>query len=316
MKSTDPAKFEEALKTLTFKYLDDSHSGFSQSSYRVGKAETTEDPIAELEKTMRYLGASMQGHQANQIASMIARMQYYPDFYKNAQEHPGDEDALNMFNYEEVGDTAIVTFDKFAHKKDNYYEEADLEHYADTIELIAYAQKQLTRKDCPIKNVVIDLSMNGGGASNAAAFVTAWYQKAAQFALRDTLTGTQSICSYAADINLDGQFDDNDYLPSKMKRYCLTSDNSFSCGNLVPAAFKSSNVILLGTTTGSGSCIVRPSTTACGSLFQMSGNKEISIVKNGSFYNTDEGIEPDFVLASYDTYYDRQKLVDYIHSLV
>jgi len=41
----------------------------------------------------------------------------------------------------------------------------------------------------------------------------------------------------------------------------------------------------------------------------------MSAVLNGSFYNIDEGIEPDFVLSSPESYYDRPNLVEYIHTL-
>ena len=98
--------------------------------------------------------------------------------------------------------------------------------------------------------------------------------------------------------------------------YCLTSNNSFSCGNLVPAAFRSSGrVTLIGQPTGGGSCVVQPCTTAAGTLFQISGNKQVSIIKNGSFYNTDGGIEPDFRLEKPESFYDRPALVEYLHDL-
>ena len=50
-------------------------------------------------------------------------------------------------------------------------------------------------------------------------------------------------------------------------------------------------------------------------LFQISGSKQISIIKNGSFYNTDAGVEPDFRLDKPESYYDRPALVEYLHNL-
>ena len=66
---------------------------------------------------------------------------------------------------------------------------------------------------------------------------------------------------------------------------------------------------------GGGSCVVQPCTTAAGTLFQISGSKQISIIKNGSFYNTDAGIEPDFRLEKPESFYDRPALVEYLHNL-
>ena len=98
--------------------------------------------------------------------------------------------------------------------------------------------------------------------------------------------------------------------------YCLTTSSSFSCGNLVPAACRSSGIVtLIGQPTGGGSCVVLPCTTAAGTVFQISGAKQISIIKNGSFYNTDGGVEPDFRLDKPESFYDRPALVEYLHNL-
>ena len=49
------------------------------------------------------------------------------------------------------------------------------DEHIDTLGLIFYAHKQITREDSPIENVVLDLSLNGGGAIDAAAVVAAWF---------------------------------------------------------------------------------------------------------------------------------------------
>ena len=100
------------------------------------------------------------------------------------------------------------------------------------------------------------------------------------------------------------------------KIWCLTSMNSFSCGNLVPAALKmSGQATLICQTSGGGSCVVLPCTSASGCLFQISGPEQLSIVRNGSFYNIDQGIEPDVVLTQVESFYDREGLVDYLHTI-
>ena len=72
---------------------------------------------------------------------------------------------------------------------------------------------------------------------------------------------------------------------------------------------------LLGRVTGGGSCVVMPMTTAWGTSFQISGSERISFVKNGAYYDVDQGVEPDFIIHSYDHFYDRQALTDFINSL-
>ena len=58
-----------------------------------------------------------------------------------------------------------------------------------------------------------------------------------------------------------------------------------------------------------------PCTTAEGTIFQISGNKQVSIIRNGSFYNTDAGIEPDFRLEKAESFYNRLELVEFLHNL-
>lgn len=122
--------------------------------------------------------------------------------------------------------------------------------------------------------------------------------------------------SAAADINLDGEFDPDDQLSDDINRYGLISGSSFYCGNLVPAAFKGvAGITLLSQTSGGGTCTVLPCTTGGGAVFAISGTRQISMVKNGSFYNVDLGVEQDFVLSRMESFYDREALVEYIHSL-
>ena len=49
--------------------------------------------------------------------------------------------------------------------------------------------------------------------------------------------------------------------------------------------------------------------------FQISAPRQLSFLKNGSFYNVDRGADPDYVLADLNEYYDREALTDYINSL-
>lgn len=188
----------------------------------------------------------------------------------------------------------------------------------DTVDLIRYANEQINRKGSPVKNVVVDLSNNGGGNSDAAVFTISWLLGSADVALRDTFTGAQTFMSCTSDTNLNNLYGERDdtLIQKDINVYCLISPSSFSCGNLVPAALKLSHrATLLGQTSGGGSCVVLPCTTASGTFFQISGSKQLALPKNGSFYNIDSGIEPDVVLTKEESYYDREALVAYLHGL-
>ena len=114
---------------------------------------------------------------------------------------------------------------------------------------------------------------------------------------------------------MDGVFDEEDCIADR-NLCCLISPVSFSCGNLVPAALKSSqNVTLLGRTSGGGSCVVQPLSTAYGTSFQISGRLRLSFLKNGSFYDIDQGVDPDYYIDDLSHYYDRAALTDFINGL-
>ena len=292
LSDTDVADADNALKQFIEFYLDDLHSCFNEFSYLGGKQEFS----ANTGMANRKIDESIDQYGA-------ARAAVY------GEECPA---------YEEVGNTAYITFDSF---ESDYYGQAFYtgaetgELPDDTIGLIIYAHHQITREDSPIENVVLDLSNNTGGAVDAAVFVLGWLLGDAPFSVKDMCTGAMSTSVYRADVNLDREFDENDTVLAK-KLYCLISPVSFSCGNLVPAALKSSQkATLLGRTSGGGSCIVQPVSTAWGTMFDISGAQRMSFLKNGAFYDIDQGIEPDYYINDIANFYNRAALTDYINNL-
>jgi len=291
--SPDPETADNQLYDFIDLQLDDIHSTFSGYSFMTGMKAT-------------------EGSYGIQSINLNGSYAYYGGA---RSEHYSD----GPVGYEEVGNTAYVTFDEFTNKAAAYYYEClengeDLPE-GDTIGLIIKAHQQINREGSPVENVVIDLSNNGGGTLNAAAFVIAWALGEAQVSLKDTFTGAMSTAVYQVDANLDREFDDNDKLTGK-KIYCLISPCSFSCGNFVPAVFKSSGrVTLLGRTSGGGSCFVLNAATAWGTYFSISGPQRMSLMKNGAFYDIDQGVEPDFIINNVDNFYDREALTAYINGL-
>ena len=290
----DAAKADQAVADLTCYWFDDSHSGFTSSSYLSGSAAD------------KNYGFSAAGGQALAQRLGALRMQY---------PHASDP-------YYEVGDTAYITFDNFVITAGetiaDYYKLAEEGSIpADTVGIIHDAHEKITRENSPIKNVVLDLSCNGGGMAPAAFFTLGWFLGDANFSIRHSFTGAQTTRYFRADVNLDHQFDENDTLAGRgLNLYCLISPKSFSCGNLVPWVFKSSgDVTLLGKTSGGGSCVVGFDTTAWGTTFQYSSAKRLSFVKNGAYYDVDQGVDPDHVIDDYNHFYDREALTKFIDGL-
>ena len=293
LSGNDPVDADNALKNFIDFYLDDLHSVFNEYSWMAG-----------LDKIPNSTGMANRKIAEHEREYGEAREKFYPD---------------GCPRYEEVGNTAYVTFDEFSSKYVgeafyNSLENGELPD--DTLGLIIYAHSQITRENSPIENVVLDLSNNTGGAVDAGVFVLGWILGDAPFSVKDMATGAMSTSIYRADVNLDRQFDEKDTIQDK-NVFCLVSPVSFSCGNLVPAALKSSQkVTLIGRTTGGGSCVVQPLSTAYGTVFQISSARRMSFLKNGSFYDIDQGVDPDYYLSDLASYYNRRLLTDYINKLI
>ena len=291
LKSPDAQTADDALADFINVYLDDLHSGFMDFSWMNAKKEINS-----------YSGPANSWYDMTLEEYTAVRKKYL-----------GDPPA----NYMEVGNTAYITFDEFDNDDWNvYYEALDPgEIPEDTIDLIIYAHRQIYRDNSPIENVVFDLSCNGGGSVDAALFIISWVLGDTSFCIKNTFTGAMSNLMYRADVNLDREFNWGDALTDKTI-FCLVSPLSFSCGNLLPAVFKNfQKATLIGRTTGGGSCTIMSLSTAWGSSFQISGFNRMSFFKNGSFYDIDQGIDPDIYLTHISSFYDREKLTEIINGL-
>ena len=286
-----------AIYHLIGDFLDDNHAKWLNFSYLVGENDS---------------------YQPNGAAR--ERLYGYKETYKAARKKAFANDS-DVLGYHKVGDTAFVTFDSFAiddafqQDLDKYYTD-DPDNFPDndTIGLIMKAHKKISETPS-IKNVVIDLSANLGGAADTAVFVAAWFLGEATISMKHTSTGALCSTSYRCDANRDHKFDEDDTLKGK-RLFCLVSPCSFSCGNLVPSLFRESEkVTLLGKTSGGGACVVQFLSSAWGTNFRISGPQRLCYMKNGSYYDIDQGARPDHSIEDPDFYYDRVNLVTYINNL-
>ena len=293
---TDPTVSDALLYRTIHYILNDQHSKYLACS-----------PLSGGEYTAKLTKQFGQGPCREETLRTLAelsaaRSQYYPD---------------GIPAYEEIGNTAYITFDNFTKPTRNYKESPATAEDRDTIGIISYSIGQILREDSPVQNVVLDLSQNVGGAAPAAAYVLSAFLKDANLSVRDTMTHAMATYTYMADTNLDGTFDEADTLAGKgLHLFCLTSKASFSCANLVPCVFKQSgNVALIGHQTGGGACTITPMASADGSLFRTSSNMQLSFMRNGSFYDVDQGVEPDYFIHDLSFLYDRQGLTAYLNGL-
>ena len=290
----DPLAADQVIFDMASYWFDDGHSGSVSHSYLVDSDTDIHD---------RY-GFSLTSR-ANLSQTMTMIRAQYPE---------------SQLPYYEVGNTAYVTFDQFVmNQAFDYYAAAEKgempDPAADTLSLAYYAHQQITRENSPIENVVLDLSANGGGMAPTALWMVSWFLGEAQISVYHTATGAESTVVYRADVNFDHQYDEKDTI-SHLNLYCLASPQSFSCGNLVPWAFKADGrVTLLGRVSGGGACSVDYMTTAWGTSYQLSSPNQLSFVKNGSYYDVDQGAEPDVFIRDFRNFYDRNALTEIINGL-
>ncbi len=298
MLSGNSKNIDKAIYTLATRYLDDIHTKYGTPSYTSGY-ELRENLITNYGEGPARDASFALGEEFKAV-----RAKYYPN---------------GVPAYEEIGDTAFITFDAFEmwNEGTDYYKEAPTAEAKDTIGIMAYSTQQILRPGSPIKNVVLDLSCNSGGAADTAVFTIGCILGKTRLSLEDSYTGALVTSEYLVDSNFDHKFDENDYLADKgLNIYCLESGVSFSCGNLVPCALKQSDdVTLIGQTSGGGACSVLWVTTATGGSIRISSPNRLSFLKNGAFYDVDRGADPDVYLGKKESYFDRKSLVTRIKAL-
>ncbi len=235
----------------------------------------------------------------------------------------------NVPFYQEVGNTAFVTFDSFDSVSDgpDYYakveeaKEADghdrvlsaTKNASDTLGKIAYAQAMITRENSPVQNVVLDLSLNTGGDEDLEIYTTAWMLGQCQHNYQDVMTGDTATTLYAVDTNFDHLCNEADTLDGRdLNLYCLISGSSFSCANATASMLqKSGKVTLVGTATAGGACTVQPLALADGTCIWISGRKQSSYVNAaGQCVNVETGVAPDVEISDPATLYDRTRLAE------
>lgn len=215
------------------------------------------------------------------------------------QQMLGDE------SYYQQGDTAFFTFDGFTLDvpgwKDYYAALRNGEEPTakpdDTLTAFLAAVEKADA-DPEIKNFVVDLTTNGGGVVQIGAFMTDLMAGSNQLNEEDLTTGIWESYSYYFDRNLDNVDDEQDDAVSYDLNFAvLVSPYSFSCANTVPAMMKDAGLLILGETSGGGSCTIQDSAVIEGLVYGMSSPHRYT---NNAGENLDTGVEPQVFLGEYD----------------
>ena len=203
---------------------------------------------------------------------------------------------INYYYLDANTKTAYVGFDSFVNDSiawDDFYK-----NHKDPSEAPVETDSYAFIRSCfyqaledKAENLVLDLSTNGGGQSNALLGIMGLFNKGkAYMGINNTQNRSRTTEYFDVDINLDGKWDEKDIEEANKFNFnfgVLTSRCSFSCGNLLPSLLKELGIKTIGERSGGGSCSIVTNSTTEGLVFAHSSELCLS---NANGDNIDSGI--------------------------
>ena len=229
---------------------------------------------------------------------------------------------LNLGKYEvqysESGKTANILFDSFVFAPEEEFYEVDgvtvkpNAYKSDSFVYIYNSLREIFDEHPSVKNIVLDLSTNGGGVVGTMAKILSLISpdNAASFAFRDTNVGYLQNFKAYVDTNGDEITDENDVFGGKGKDfYILTSPCSFSCANAFPFIAKAYDYAkIIGAKSGGGQCTVGTCLLPNGQFAQYSSNLQIGYEDLEKGFIGDEGGAEVDISLNYSDFYDIEKI--------
>ena len=309
--SSDPSKYTSGLnRLLSFWLSDGGHTGIGFMELVTAISDpTSENYSKNMSFAKNVLTAISDGGEGTVAwAENDNLVNYRRMNIKNICSNdypPIRAEAYGLLNGETQGiiykgDTAVIFFNQFTYDGQgwvDYYNNVDAGKEGiipdDTYGFFQKSMREISQHP-EIKIIVIDVSLNGGGVDVMMFGVIDLLFGSNRKSILDQATGVTSNFFFTYDRNLDGVFDEKDKEVdySKYNYAVLISSCSFSCGNLFPACAKEQGAMILGETSGGGSCTVSMHTTADGLNYQISSQKMLihPSAINGVL---DEGVAPD-----------------------
>ena len=209
------------------------------------------------------------------------------------------------------GDTAMISFSDFlvGSDEDLYDKNGNLAsdaYYYDTFYMVKHYLDEA--KDRNIKNIIFDLSLNGGGY--IVAFIKALgliTNDNIYYGVEDAITGEIQVEEYSVDADCDGDYKDNDAY-TDFKYYALTSHYTYSAANAFATYIKEKNIgKVIGRKAGGGKCSVLPvvlgdGTSMAISSTNWSGVGFVDEIGNPSVVSYELGVDVDITLDLKDFY--------------
>ena len=221
-----------------------------------------------------------------------------------------------------VGDTCVIYFEGFEEdltRSESFYTKLPTKDDLDSSSfgLFYYAFEKI-KANGNVKNVVIDLSNNGGGSAAALVSTLGFLSKDGEVRIsyRDLLNRNYREENYHVDTNLDGRFDDQDGYGGQYKFYVLTNGTSYSCANAFPYFAQQQKLAkVIGEKPGGGDCVVAYYIDAYGHVGAISGAKQLGIMEGDVFTSDESAVEVDIPFVGNegdDIYFHPDKIAQFI----
>ena len=283
--STDTATYDAALAKFLKGYIDDGHTGYHEPSMYQSYASISQ---------YQRLSSSFNGPRNKALDEIyMAR--------KKEREAAGGK--MGVFYVKDGNDEkekmAVIVFDNFLQGNPGNLTDLDKIAGANTYWFLTKAFEDIANYT-DVKNVVIDLSCNGGGVIQQCMLALCFLRDTDEFFMAEKNHLDNSIAKFYFNINTGSATS----LKNNYNFYVLTSGFSFSCGNFFPAiCHYQLGVPVVGQKSGGGGGVVKPTQTSDGALFQTSASAEMcAIDASGNYVCIDAGVPVDLEIP-YDKFY-------------
>ncbi len=292
--STNPEVFEQGYKDLFYGLLNECHTGIISSSYYTGgnKVSSTEGAkedsnFVKMKETSTLLG------------------DYYEEHYTEKTYFEIVGNTAYIMPFEFVTGTNDQIFNSDGSVKEDAYK-------YDTFRLFIYSMERI-KANPSVKNIVVDLSRNGGG-NGAAMYRALGFLKQGYYAtVKNEIMGLTVTYEINVDTNLDGKYTTEDAYPD-YNWYVLTSGLTYSAANIFASICKDQGLAkIIGVASGGGMCGVVPVVLMDGTAFQMSGSS-LLYVSMQNYKTTNQktsyiegGVAVD-AAVDYEVFYDRETM--------
>ncbi len=313
------AQYEKAVKTLKFDpiilsyiFREDKENVF-EPFYQDAVSEIKEKNLSEeqIKENKKNARTEKYGTESNSLIDSAEHINaIMPEEYQDGPRIDIEDD------------TAFIYFNDFANRipMHVFYTHTPNESaYEQSSFGLFYAAFEKIKANPKVKNVVIDLSANGGGAVTAMISLLGFLSPNGEVMISYYhIIDRHSVSEwYQIDTNLDGKFDENDGYGGKYNFYFITSPFSYSCGTAMPFyAQKYGWAKVIGLTPGGGDCMVTEFMDAYGHVAKMSGFLKFGLMDDDGIFVTDEhevDIDIPFGEKADMLYFNRRKIVDFIH---